>query len=54
VVDNYGKLVAQQSLTVVASTENVRFDISRHASGVYHVRVVSEDGVKTLRVVIAK
>jgi large repetitive protein len=54
VIDNYGKLVAKQSLVVSASVENVSMDIRRHASGVYQVRVVSEDGVKTLKVVVAK
>jgi hypothetical protein len=54
VIDNYGKLVAKQSLVVSASVENVTMDIRRHASGVYQVRVVSEDGVKTLKVVVAK
>jgi hypothetical protein len=39
---------------VSASVENVTMDIRRHASGVYQVRVVSEDGVKTLKVVVAK
>jgi hypothetical protein len=29
-------------------------DVTKHASGVYHVRVISEDGVKTLRVVVGR
>jgi hypothetical protein len=54
VVDNYGKLVANQSVTVMNQSENVTIDVTKHASGTYHVRVISEDGVKTLRVVVAR
>jgi len=54
VVDNYGKLVANQSVTVMNRSENVTIDVTKHASGVYHVRVLSEEGVKTLRVIVAR
>jgi hypothetical protein len=54
VVDNYGKLVANQSVTVMNQSENVTIDVTKHASGTYHVRVISADGVKTLRVVVAR
>jgi hypothetical protein len=54
VIDNYGKLVAKQSMVISASVENVTMDIRKHASGVYQVRVVSEDGVNTLKVVVAR
>jgi hypothetical protein len=54
VIDNYGKLVAKQSLVVSASVENITMDIRKHASGIYQVRVVSEDGVKTLKVIVAR
>jgi hypothetical protein len=54
VIDNYGKLVTKQSVNVMNASENVTMDVTKHASGVYHVRVVSEDGVKTLRVIVAR
>ncbi|HEX6916287.1 MAG TPA: HYR domain-containing protein [Chitinophagaceae bacterium] len=54
VIDNYGKLVAKQNLLVSAQTENITMDITQHASGIYHLRVVSAEGVKTLKVVVAR
>jgi hypothetical protein len=54
VIDNYGKLVAKQTLMVSASVENISMDIRKHASGMYQVRVVSEEGVNTLKVIIAR
>jgi hypothetical protein len=54
VVDNYGKLVARENVTITAQSQNVTMDVTKHASGVYHVRVISEDGVKTLRVVVGR
>jgi hypothetical protein len=54
IVDNYGKLVADKMFTVSHSTETVTMDVTRHASGVYFARVVSNDGVKTVRIVVAR
>jgi hypothetical protein len=54
VMDNYGKLISSASIVVSAKTENFSFDMSQHAAGVYYVRVVNEEGVKTLRMIVTK
>jgi hypothetical protein len=54
VVDAYGKLVSDRSIEVSSQRENFSFDMSAQASGVYYVRVVSAEGVKTLRMALVK
>lgn len=54
VTDNYGKLVSQKSVAVGVVTENYTIDLSSHASGVYHVTVISSEGVKSLKVAVVR
>jgi hypothetical protein len=54
VVDNYGKLISSESIMVSAATENFSFDMRSHAAGVYYVRVINDNGVKTLRMIVTK
>lgn len=54
VVDAYGKLVSDRTIEVSSQRENFSFDMSAQASGVYYVRVVSTEGVKTLRMAVVK
>jgi hypothetical protein len=54
VIDNYGKLVMQRSVMVGAATENFSFDVTKHAAGVYHVKVVNSQGMQTVRVIVAR
>jgi hypothetical protein len=35
--------VAQQKVKVITQSQNVTMDLTKHASGVYHVRVISEE-----------
>jgi len=54
VVDAYGKLISDRSIEVSSQRENFSFDMSAQASGVYYVRVVSNEGVKTFRMALVK
>ncbi len=54
VVDAYGKLISDRSIEVSSQRENFSFDMSAQTSGVYYVRVVNAEGIKTLRLAVVK
>ena len=55
IVDQYGKLVLMESVLVVYSKQDISYDLTNKASGVYQVRVISSDGkINTAQVVIGR
>ncbi len=54
IFDNYGKLIDTRSVTISYKREDVSFNLSHVASGVYQVRVIANDGTVTTKVVIGR
>jgi hypothetical protein len=49
-----GSVVERRSVSVSGAAQTEMFDLTRKAAGIYLVRVVSEDGVKTSKIVLQR
>jgi len=49
-----GSVVESRSLTVFAKDQLLKFDLSKHASGVYIVKIVTAEGTQTKKILIQK
>jgi hypothetical protein len=54
IINGSGKIVASKVVQVSHRNESMEFNIGAQASGIYIARVVSEEGVQTAKVIMAK
>jgi hypothetical protein len=49
-----GSVVERRSVSVGGATQTEMFDLTRKAAGIYLVRIVSEEGVRTSKIVLQR
>ena len=54
ITDVMGKLIAVKSLVISNSVEIVPFNIVKHPAGVYNVQFISETGVQSTKIIVAR
>jgi hypothetical protein len=52
VLDMNGRIVAQKEVLLTGESQDVKFDLSDHAQGIYLVKVVGVEGAKTHKVIV--
>jgi hypothetical protein len=54
IVDQNGRTVLEQSLVCAFSQQQVRVDLDRSTAGVYFLRIASQEGLQTKKLIIRR